>query len=61
MIAELTEAGDLLQASKPSFPAEVTTTTPMLINEVTAALIVLLFELPSDMSENQRKELDIAH
>lgn len=54
MIAVLTDAGDLLQASNPSFPAEATTTTPILIAEATAVLIELLFEPPSDISENQK-------
>lgn len=61
VIAVLTDAGDLLQASNPSFPAEVTTTTPILIAAATAVLMELLFEPPSDISENQTESFKIVH
>jgi hypothetical protein len=55
VIAVSTEAGDLLQASNSSFPADVITTTPRLIAAATAVLMELLFEPPRDISEMKER------
>jgi hypothetical protein len=46
---ESDEAGDLLQALKPSFPAEATTVTFIATADATARLVVVLFGPPNDM------------
>jgi hypothetical protein len=50
VMAVSTDAGDLLQASKLSFPAELINTTPVAISADTALLMELLLDAPRDIS-----------